>query len=137
MGHARDAHGLVGGGHAGVSRGVAPNAVNLCDVERVLLAPARDLCGADGLERGAADGDSARQLAPLEEVSLRDVGDNRLEQGVETVGSHESGVALVELAILEVERAEAHEYAVDERVDSEVVAAPVASQAERVERGVV
>lgn len=55
VGHARDAHGFVSGGHAGVSRGVVPNAVDLGDVERVLLAPARDPCGADGLERGVAE----------------------------------------------------------------------------------
>lgn len=55
MRHAFDAHGSEGGEHAGVSYGVAADAVDLGDVEHVLLAPARDPCGADGLERGVAE----------------------------------------------------------------------------------
>ena len=63
--HALDAHGGVGGGNAGVARGVVPDAVDLGDVARVLLAPARDLGGANGLERGAADYGAVRQRTLL------------------------------------------------------------------------
>ena len=41
MGNALDAHGGVGGGNAGVARGVVPDAVDLGDVVRVLLADTR------------------------------------------------------------------------------------------------
>lgn len=135
--HALDAHGGVGGGDAGVARWVVPDAVDLGDVVRVLLAPARDLGSADGLERSAADGRAGWQCAFLEEVALLDAGDDSLEQGVKAVGLRDRGVALAEVISLEEERAEAHEHSVDDRVGAEVATAPVASQVERVERGVV
>ena len=75
--------------------------------------------------------------ALLEEVALLDAGDDSLEQGVKAVGRRDRGVALAEVISLEEERAEAHEHSVDDCVGAEVATAPVASQVERVERGVV
>ena len=86
--------------------------------------------------RTAYDG-SARKRAPFEEVSLFNAGDNRFEQGIEAVDCRKRGVALAQLATLEVERAETHEHAVHHGVDPEVPMLIIAGQFERVERRVV
>ncbi len=75
--------------------------------------------------------------APFEEVSLFNAGDNRFEQGIEAVDCRKRGVALAQLATLEVERAETHEHAVHHGVDPEVPMLIIAGQFERVERRVV
>lgn len=69
--HALDAHGGVGGGDAGVARWVVPDAVDLGDVVRVLLAPARDLGSARSSKRSPSStpGTTASSRASKPSVS--------------------------------------------------------------------
>lgn len=83
------------------------------------------------------EGRVARRPAPrLQMARPLPVGHARDAHGL-VGGGHESGIALAQLVALEVERAEAHKHAVDHGVGAKVTMALVASQAERVERGVV